>query len=92
MKEKTIAWWKTILIAFIVYWAIFALGFLLFVCFGLGYQIPTIANTFAHIMALPGGTGKNYNITTSAIFWTAIISILTKIINWVIVNSKNKNV
>jgi len=78
------SWWKAIIIGVCVYWGIFLINFMLFVQFGLGYSFPKLANTLSEVLAFPTGTGKNYNLFLSMLFWTAVFAIIIKIVDFYI--------
>lgn len=73
---------KALIIGFCVYLVVSVISFLLFVQLGLGYRFPNLANGIADILAFPFGTGKNYNLILSGLFWTVIVSIIIKIIGF----------
>lgn len=75
-------WWKAAIIGFCVYWGIFLVEFVLFVQFGLGYSFPDLANILSDILAFPTGTGENYNLFLSMLFWTAIFAAVIKIVSF----------
>ncbi len=76
------SWRKAFIIGFCVYWVIFIVAFVLFVCLGLGYSFSSLANTIDEILAFPLGAGKNYNIFLSVLFWTIVIAVVIKIISF----------
>ena len=76
------SWRKAFIIGFCVYWGICIVTFVLFVCFGLGYSFSNLANTIDEILAFPTGTGKNGNLFWSMLFWTIVLALIIKIINF----------
>ena len=76
------SWKKSLIIGFCIYVGIYIIGYLIFVQLGLGYSFPNLANKIGDILAFPLGTGKNYNLILSGLFWTVIIAIVIKVIGF----------
>lgn len=82
-------WGKALIIGFCIYLAVSVISFLIFVQFGLGYKFSNLANGIAKILAFPLGTGKNYNLFLSALFWTVIIAAVVKPLVFMLRNKTN---
>ncbi len=80
-------WGKALIIGFCIYVGVYIINFVIFVGLGLGYTFSNLANRIAEILAFPLGTGKNYNLFLSALFWTIIIAVLIKSIGFMLKNN-----
>jgi len=77
-------WRKALIIGLCIYVGIYIISFLIFVQLGLGYTFSSLANKIADILAFPMGSGKNYNVVLSGLFWMVIIAVVMKIISFYI--------